>query len=185
MQWCISYIDINITARQRGNTMRITAHQNRTKTLTDLYRALSHQHAVTITYQGRDGEITVRTIEVHELRTSAVTITRTGEAKGGDIMIAAMCRLRATELAERAAAGEDVQGETAEREFRLSAILSYTVHRMGYVLTRPEPTVYERPTPAPADDEIALIHFELERDPDDADYRPRRELTASDMTPAA
>jgi hypothetical protein len=157
--------------------MRIAASQTRTKTLTDLYRALSHQHAVTITYQGRDGEITVRTVEVHELRTSAVTITKTGEVKCGDIMIVAMCRHRATELAERAAAGEDVQGKTAEREFRLSGILSYTVHRIGYVLTRPEPTVYERPAPAPADDEAAIVHFELERDPDDADYRPRVRLT--------
>jgi hypothetical protein len=165
--------------------MKLTAKQTRTKTLTDLYRAIANQHVVTITYQGRDGEITVRTVEVHELRTSAVTITKTGEVKGGDIMVVAMCRLRSTELAERATAGEDVQGETAEREFRLSGILSYTVHRMGYVLTRPEPTVYERPAPAPTDDETAIIHFELARDPDDADYRPRRKLTAADMTPAA
>ena len=165
--------------------MRITAKQTRTKTLADFYRSLSNQRAVTITYQGRDGEVTVRTVEVHELRTTAVTITKTGEVKGGDIMVVAMCRLRSTELAERAAAGEDVQGKTAEREFRLSGILSYTVHRMGYVLTRPEPTVYERPAPAPADDETAIVHFELERDPDDADYRPRVRLTQAHASLAA
>lgn len=49
---------------------------------------------------------------------------------------------------------------------------------MAFVLTRPEPTTYERPAPAPADSETALIHFELARDKDDADYRPRVRLAA-------
>jgi hypothetical protein len=165
--------------------MRTTAKQTQTKTLTDLYRALANQHAVTITYQGRDGEITVRTVEIHELRTTAATITKAGEIKGGDIMVVTMCRLRAAEIAEKTAAGEDVEGETAEREFRLSGILTYTAHRIAFVLTRPAPTVYERPTPAPDDDETAIIHFELERDPDDANYRPRVKLTQTHASLAA
>ena len=53
-----------------------------------------------------------------------------------------------------------------------------TVHSMAVGLTRPEPTVYQRPEPRPAADATALVHFELERDPDDADYRPRIRLAA-------
>jgi hypothetical protein len=160
--------------------MRITANQTRTKTLTDLYRALANQHAVTITYlKPGETEPTVRTIEIIDLRTTAVKISKTGEVKGGDIMVIAMCRLRATEIAERAAAGEDTTGETAAREFALSGILSYTAHRIGYVLTPPANTTYEPAPQAPNHDETALIHFELERDPDDADYRPRVRLTQS------
>jgi hypothetical protein len=87
-----------------------------------------------------------------------------------------MCRLRATEIAEKKAAGEDTTGETAEREFHVTQISAYTVHRMAYVLTRPEPTTYQRPAPQPADNEQALIRYELARDQDDADYQPRRKL---------
>lgn len=166
--------------------MRHTGKQTQHRTLTDLYRALDKQHVVTITYL-KPGETqpTVRTIEISELRTSSVKISKTGEARGGDIYILAMCRLRAAELAERQAAGEDTTGETAAREFALSGILSYTVHRIGYVLERPANTTYE-PTPqAPTDDETAIVHFELERDPDDADYRPRRKLTQTDTHLAA
>ncbi|MEU1078503.1 hypothetical protein ABZ404_38590, partial [Streptomyces sp. NPDC005878] len=97
-------------------------------------------------------------IEIHEFRTT----------KAGDITIIAMCRLR---------------GE--ERPFTLNGIVSYTVHRAAYVLTRPEPTVYERPAPAPADDADALYYYELARDKDDADYRPRRKLTQTDTDLAA
>ncbi|MFD9004492.1 hypothetical protein ACFV0T_26625 [Streptomyces sp. NPDC059582] len=137
--------------------MKRTAGQTTTKTLTDLFRALSHQYAVTITYlKPGETEPTVRTIEIHELRTSAVEIKKTGEVKGGGIIVIAMCRLR----------GEG-------REFHLSGIISYTVHRIGYVLTRPANTTYERPEPQPADDEQALFFYELARDKDDADYRPR------------
>ncbi|MGV9278021.1 hypothetical protein [Streptomyces griseosporeus] len=167
--------------------MRITAQQTTTRTLADLYRALDRQHAVTITYlKPGETEPTVRTIEIHELRTVALKVSKkTGQISGGGIVILAMCRLRAAELAERQAAGEDTTGETAAREFHLSGILAYTVHRIGYVLTRPANTTYE-PTPtAPADDETALIFFELERDPDDADYRPRRKLTQPDTDLAA
>jgi hypothetical protein len=159
--------------------MKLTARQTQTRTLADLYRAIDHQHAITITYlKPGETEPTVRTIEISELRTSAVKISKTGKIKGGDIYVIAMCRLRAAELAQRQAAGEDTKGKTAAREFALSGILSYTVHRMGYVLERPANTTYE-PTPqAPDDNETALIKFELERDPDDADYRPRVRLAA-------
>lgn len=158
--------------------MKLTARQSRTQTLTDLYRAIDHGWAVTITYlKPSETEPTVRTIEISELRTSQVTITKTGEVRGGDIEVIAMCRLRAAELAERQAAGEDTKKETAGRKFLLSGILAYTVHRIGYVLTPPANTTFE-PTPqAPSDNETALISFELERDPDDADYRPRKPLT--------
>lgn len=132
--------------------MRITKNQPATKTLTDLYRALDRKHVVTITHlKAGETEPTVRTIEIHELRTTA----------SGSIVIIAMCRLR---------------GE--ERQFHASSVQAYTIHRMAYVLERPAPTTYVRPAPAPADDETALIYFELERDPDDADYRPRVRLAA-------
>ncbi|WP_143661839.1 hypothetical protein [Streptomyces glaucescens] len=170
----------------KGDPMKLTSRQTTRKTLTDLYRAADHRWAVTITYlKPGEPEPTVRTIEISELRTSAVKITKTGEVRGGDIYIHAMCRLRAAELAQRQAAGEDTKGETAAREFALSGILSYTVHRIGYVLTPPANTTYE-PTPkAPAHDEQAIIRFELERDPDDADYQPRRKLTQTDTDLAA
>lgn len=166
--------------------MKVTNRQTSTKTLTDLYRALTRQHAVTITYLKPDEtQPTVRTIEISDLRTSAVKISKTGAVSGGDIYVIAMCRLRADELAQRQAAGENTEGETAAREFALSGILSYTLHRIGYVLTRPENATYE-PTPtAPADSETAIIFFELERDPDDADYRPRVKLAQADTDLAA
>jgi hypothetical protein len=149
--------------------MKLTAKQTRTKTLTDLYRALAHRHAVTITYlKPGETEPTVRTIEIHDLRTTSVEIKKTGEVKGGDIVITAMCRLR---------------GE--RREFQASGILAYTVHRMAYVLTMPENTTYETPEPAPADDADALFFYELARDKDDADYRPRVKLNQTDTDLAA
>lgn len=134
-----------------GDTVKHTARQPLTKTLTDLYRAIDRQHAVTLTYLDEKGEETIRTVEGHELRTTA----------DGDIVLVAMCRLR-----------ED------ERQFRLSRVISYTAHRMAYVLERPAPTTYERPAPQPTDDAQALYYYELARDKDDADYRPRVRLAA-------
>jgi predicted DNA-binding transcriptional regulator YafY len=132
--------------------MRITNRQTTTKTLADLYRALDRKHAVSITYlKPGETEPTVRTVELHEIRTTA----------DGGIVLIAMCRLR-----------------NAERQFHLEGLQAYTVHRMAYVLTRPEPTTYERPAPAPADDAQALYFYELARDKDDADYRPRVRLAA-------
>jgi len=141
--------------------MRLTAKQTTTRTLTDLLRALDSRHAVTITYLDSKGETTVRTIELHEVH-----------AKPGDYEIVAMCRLRNEQMKT------DKTIRTAQRSFDASRIVAYTVHRMAYVLTRPEPTTYERPAPAPADDADALYIYELERDPDDANYRPRVRLAA-------
>ncbi|MFD5848311.1 WYL domain-containing protein [Streptomyces chartreusis] len=141
--------------------MRITKNQATTRTLADLYRAADRQHAVTITYlKPGETEPTVRTIEIHELRTASLKVAK-GRISGGGIRIVAMCRLR---------------GE--RREFHLTGILAYTVHRIGYVLTLPANTTYEAPEPAPADDEQALFFYELARDKDDADYRPRVRLAA-------
>lgn len=141
--------------------MKLTQRQTTTKTLADLYRALDKQHAVTITYlKPGETEPTVRTIEIHELRTAGLKVAK-GRVTGGGIVIVAMCRLR---------------GE--RREFHLSGLISYTVHRIGYVLTMPANTTYEAPEPAPADDEQALFFYELARDRDDADYRPRVRLAA-------
>ena len=149
--------------------MKHTKTQTRLRTLTDLYRALDHRHAVTITYlKAGETEPTIRTIEIQSLRTSSVHITQDGTVKGGDIIVTAMCRLR---------------GEA--RDFHLSAIQSYTVHRIAYTLTPPANTTYAPTPPAPAHDATALVHFELERDRDDADYRPRRLLTQTDTDLAA
>lgn len=148
--------------------MRITSQQQTTKTLADLIRALDHRHAVTITYLDSKGELTVRTVEIHEVH-----------AKTGDYEIVAMCRLRHEQMKT------DPTIRTAQRSFDLSKVVSYTVHRMAYVLERPEPTTYERPAPAPTDDADALYIYELERDPDDADYRPRRKLSQTDTRLAA
>ena len=117
MAWCSQHQD------NAGDTMKNTAQQTTTKTLADLYRALDRANAVTITYlKPGETEPTVRTIEIAELRTTSVKIRKDGSVKGGGIVVIAMCRLR---------------GEA--REFHLSGIVSYTVHRMAYVLDRPTP----------------------------------------------
>jgi predicted DNA-binding transcriptional regulator YafY len=144
--------------------MKLTAKQTATKTLADLYRAIDHGWAVSITFTDKDGETTVRTVEPYAFSTT----------KEGRIRVHAMCRL---------AHAEDPTD--ADRAFYTDKISAYTVHRMAYVLPRPANTTYE-PTPeAPADDEQALIWFELERDPDDADYRPRGRLTTDQTDLAA
>lgn len=137
--------------------MRHTAKQDTKKTLADLLRAMDKRVAVTVTYTDRHGVTEVRTIEIHEIH-----------AKDGDHSLTVMCRLRGD-----------------ERRLSLSRISSYTVHRIGYVLTRPEPEVYERPAPLVYPDttdvealQDAVVAYELARDPDDADYRPRVQLAA-------
>jgi predicted DNA-binding transcriptional regulator YafY len=89
------------------------SRQTTYKTLVDLYRAIDHRHAITITYTDEDGETTIRTIEPYDLRTT----------KTGDIEVYAMCRLR-----------------QAERKFKLSRIATYSCHRIAFVLDRPEAT---------------------------------------------
>jgi len=149
--------------------MRITKTQTTTRTLADLYRAADHKRCVTITYlKPGETEPTVRTIEIAGLRTASLKVTKKDGVTGGGIRIIAMCRLR---------------GE--RREFHLAGLISYTVHRMGYVLTMPTNTTYETPEPAPADDAQALFFYELARDRDDADYRPRVKLTQTQTDLAA
>lgn len=132
--------------------MRHTAKQTVTKTLTDLYRALDHGRAVTITYRDADGTETIRTVEPWDIRTT----------KSGRIQLRAGCRLR---------------GDA--RSFYTDQIVAYTVHRMGFVLDRPEAT-----TPAGhvivARSTAQLIARELGRD-----YLPARSITANQTALAA
>src|SRR5687768_197977 len=97
------------TTPQRGDTtVRITKNQTTNRTLADLYRGMHRQHVVTITHlKAGETEPTIRTIEIHELRTTA----------DGSIVIIAMCRLR-----------------QAERRFHVSDVLAYTLHKIGFVL---------------------------------------------------
>jgi predicted DNA-binding transcriptional regulator YafY len=132
--------------------MRIVSQQTTYKTLTDLFRAIDHQHAVTITYLDEDGTETLRTIEPYDIRTTS----------SGRIEIRAMCRLR---------------GEA--RRFYLHRLVSYTCHRMAFVLDRPEAT-----TPTGRGivvrSENQLIARELGRD-----YLPARRLTRDQTSLAA
>ncbi|MFJ6069015.1 WYL domain-containing protein [Streptomyces tendae] len=132
--------------------MRLTAKQNTRRTLTDLCRSVERQQAVTLTYQDETGEITVRTVEPFDVRTT----------KNGRIELRAMCRLR---------------GDA--RAFAVHRIISYTCHRMGFVLERLEAT-----TPAGyaivARSEQQLIARELGRD-----YLPRTTVTRQTTTLAA
>ncbi|MFJ8727738.1 WYL domain-containing protein [Streptomyces sp. NPDC093269] len=93
--------------------MKLTARQDQKKTLADFYRAIDNQRAVTITYLDTDGTETIRTVEPWDIRTT----------KAGRIQLRAGCRLR---------------GDA--RSFYVDAIVSYTVHRIGFVLDRPEAT---------------------------------------------
>ena len=93
--------------------MKHTKNQTTTRTLADLYRAIDRQHAVTITYTDENGEESLRTIEPYDIRTT----------KSGRIEVRAMCRLRAE-----------------ARGFLLHRIVSYTCHRIAFVLDRPEAT---------------------------------------------
>lgn len=93
--------------------MRITAKQTQTKTLADLYRSIDRQTVVTLTYRDADGTESIRTVEPWDLRTT----------KAGRIQLRAGCRLR---------------GDA--RSFYVDAIVSYTLHRIAFVLDRPEAT---------------------------------------------
>ena len=132
--------------------MRITKNQTATRTLADLYRSIDRAHAVTITYRDDKGEETIRTIEPHDIRTT----------KAGRIQVRAMCRLR---------------GDA--RSFYVDAIVSYTLHRIGFVLDRPEAT-----TPAGRGIVVRstaqLIARELGRD-----YLPARRITRDQTDLAA
>lgn len=125
-------------------SMKHTARQSSTRTLADMVRAMDTQRATTITYLDSNGDETVRTIEIHDIRTTAA----------GRVIIRAMCRKR---------------GEM--RTFHPARIVSYTVHRMPFTLE--VPTEEPAPSPAhTARTEAEVIAFELDRDyPDTASMR--------------
>lgn len=116
------------------NTMKRTARQTSTRTLADLIRAMDGKRAVTITYIDSDGEESVRTIEIHDIRTTSK----------GRIIVRAMCRMR---------------GEM--RTFHPEQIVSYTIHRLRFLLDAP--TGETRFTHA-AKTEAELISLEMDRD---------------------
>ncbi|MFF9003702.1 WYL domain-containing protein [Streptomyces achromogenes] len=124
--------------------MKLTANQPQTKTLADLYRAIDRQHAVTITYVDEKGKETVRTVEPWDIRTT----------KNGRIQLRAGCRLR---------------GDA--RSFYVDQIVSYTPHRIGFVLDRPEATTRAGKCIV-VRSEQQLIARELGRD-----YLPRTAVT--------
>jgi predicted DNA-binding transcriptional regulator YafY len=133
--------------------MRNTSRQRTTQTLADFYRALDRRHAVTITYLDKDGTESIRTIEPMDIRTT----------RSGLIQIRAMCRLR---------------GDA--RSFDVDRIVSYTCHRMAFVLEAPEATTPAgRPTIVRS--AAQLIARELGRD-----YLPaHRRITQTDTDLAA
>lgn len=137
---------------KQGDTVKLTSRQPATKTIADLYRAIDRAQAVTITFKDADGTETIRTVEPWELRTT----------KNGRIQLRAGCRLR---------------GDA--RSFAVDQIVSYTLHRIGFVLERPEAT-----TPAGRGIVVRsaaqLIARELGRD-----YLPTRRITRDQTDLAA
>ncbi|MEU5109615.1 WYL domain-containing protein [Streptomyces sp. NPDC021354] len=114
--------------------MKHTARQSSTRTLANLIRAMDGKRAVTITYINGDREESVRTIEIHDIRTTSK----------GRIIVRAMCRMR---------------GEM--RTFHPEQIVTYTIHRMGFALDAPAdeiPFTHMAKTPA------RLISLEMNRD---------------------
>lgn len=121
-----------------SNSMKITAGQTTTRTLTDLIRAMDGQRATTITYVDSKGDESVRTIEIHNILTTS---------KGG-IIVRAMCRAR---------------GEM--RSFTLEQIKAYTVHRIRFVLAVPEENAADvAPLAHFVFTAQELVDLELERD---------------------
>jgi len=132
--------------------MKHTATQNTTKTLADLYRSIDRAQAVTISYLDEDGTESVRTIEPYDIRTT----------KSGRIQVRAMCRLR---------------GEA--RSFYVHRIAAYTLHRIAFVLDRPEATTPAR-TVIVVRSTAQVIARELGRD-----YLPRTAVTRDTTALAA
>ncbi|MEW1639320.1 WYL domain-containing protein [Streptomyces sp. NPDC093801] len=121
-----------------SNSMKITAGQTTTRTLTDLIRAMDGERATTITYVDSKGEESVRTIEIHNILTTSK----------GAIIVRAMCRAR---------------GEM--RTFSLEQIKAYTVHRIRFVLAVPEEKAAEVvPMAHFVFTSEQMIDMELERD---------------------
>lgn len=115
--------------------MKTTTTETTAQTLTRLLAAADRHHPVTITYTKADGTQTVRTIEIHDARTT----------KAGAIILRAADRQ---------------SGEM--RTFRLDRIQAYTVHRTAYTVERP---ATEPPTVPAAPVTVAqFIERELDRD---------------------
>lgn len=116
--------------------MKLTKNQTTARTLTDLYRALDRQHPVTITYTKADGTITLRTIEIREIKTT----------KAGAVILRAADR------------------QTGElRTFRADRIQAYTTHRTTYLVVLHETETPAHPAPVfhtPA----AMVAYEISRD---------------------
>jgi predicted DNA-binding transcriptional regulator YafY len=142
--------------------MKLTAKQDTTKTLADLYRALDRKHVVTLTFDKEEKDDTgkktgqlvedVRSVEPYDIQTTLA----------GDIVIKAMDR------------------QTGEsRTIRLDRVHAYTLHRSPFVIEVPEAT-----TPAGRGivvrSEKQLIARELGRD-----YLPARPRITRDQTDLA
>lgn len=115
--------------------MKHTARQLSETTIADMYRAMDAGRPVTITYRKKDGTLTVRTIEIVQIRTTAT----------GAVMLRAM----------------DRQSREA-RTFLITGIVSYTIHRGTYQVERPTD---EQAAPAPVfrtPDELTA--YEIARD---------------------
>ncbi|MFH9236006.1 hypothetical protein [Streptomyces globisporus] len=142
--------------------MKHTNQQTLTQTLTDLYKALDKQRVVTLSFLKEEKDDTgkktgqlvedVRSLEIYDVRTT----------RDGRIVIKGMDR----------ATGE-------ARTVRADRVRAYTVHRIGFVLDRPEAT-----TPAGSvivvRSPAQLIARELGRD-----YLPRTAVTRDTATLAA
>lgn len=123
--------------------MKLTKNQTSDRTLTDMYRALDRKHPITITYVKKDGSVTVRTVELFDIRST----------KAGDVMLRGMDR------------------QTGEaRSFLISGLVSYTTHRTAYLVPVPADTT---PAPAVQPRTVAaLIAYEIARDERPTRYQP-------------
>lgn len=116
--------------------MKLTKNQTEQATLTAMYRALDRKHPVTITYVKADGTVTVRTIEIREIKTT----------KAGAVILRAADR------------------QTGElRTFRADRIVSYATHRTCYLVVLPETETPANPAPA-FHTAAAMVAFEIARD---------------------
>lgn len=98
-----------------------TAAESQDRTATRLIRAWDKRRPVTLTYIKADGTITVRTIEIYDVKVT----------KAGNVTLIAMDRQ---------------SGES--RTWRLDRIVAYTVHAGTYQVAR-EQDVTPRPLAAP------------------------------------
>lgn len=114
--------------------MKLTKNQTAARTLADMYRALDAKRPVTFTYAKKNGEVTVRTLELFDIRTT----------KSGDVTLRGMDRQ---------------SGEA--RTFLLSGVTAYTLHRGTYQIARPEA---DRPAPVAPTTVAALVAYEIARD---------------------